>query len=150
MKLANYLIATGLGLGYSPVAPGTAGSLLGILLMYFLFPFPVWVILLTIIVLFFLGVYTGTALEKDHGPDPSNVVIDEIVGMMISLVLVPRIWWMYVVAFLVFRIFDIVKPPPINASQKLAGGWGIMIDDVLAGFYSLIIMHLILNFLVTP
>jgi phosphatidylglycerophosphatase A len=150
MKVFNYLIATGLGLGYSPLAPGTAGSLLGLLLMYLMFPLSVWLIVLTISILFILGVYTGTVLEKDHGPDPSLVVIDEIVGMMISLILVPRIWWIYGSAFLLFRIFDIIKPPPINASQKLKGGWGIMIDDVLAGLYTLIIIHLILNFIVTP
>jgi phosphatidylglycerophosphatase A len=115
--------------------------------MYFLFPFPAWAVFLTIVVLFFLGVYTGTALEKDHGPDPSRVVIDEVVGMMISLALVPRIWWIYGVAFLVFRIFDIIKPPPINASQKLKVGWGIMIDDVLAGLYTLTVMHFILLFI---
>lgn len=148
MKIFNYLIATGIGLGFSPLAPGTMGSLLGLLLMYLLFPLPFWITVLIIIFLFFIGVYTGTALEKDHGTDPSKVVIDEIVGMMTSLILVPRIWWIYATAFVLFRIFDIVKPPPINASQKLKGGWGIMADDVLAGLYSLILIHLIVKFFV--
>jgi phosphatidylglycerophosphatase A len=146
VKLFHYIIATSLGLGYAPLAPGTVGSLLGIAAMYFMFPLPLWMILTIIVFGFFIGVYSSTIVEKEKGEDPSLVVIDEVVGMMISLVLVPRLWWMYGLAFLLFRFFDIVKPPPINASQKLKGGWGIMVDDLFAGIYALILMHLFLVF----
>jgi phosphatidylglycerophosphatase A len=139
----NYVVATTFGAGFSPVAPGTAGSLLAVLLVYFLSPFPVWIFILVLIILFFAGVYTGTQIEKEKGHDPSLVVIDEFVGMGISLLFLDKDWRFYLIAFILFRFFDIVKPPPINLSQKLAGGCGIMIDDVLAGLYALILTHLV-------
>jgi len=139
----NYVVATTFGAGFSPVAPGTAGSLLAVLLVYFLSPFPVWIFILVLIILFFAGVYTGTQIEKEKGHDPSLVVIDEFVGMGISLLFLDKDWRFYLIAFILFRFFDIVKPPPINLSQKLAGGYGIMIDDVLAGLYALILTHLV-------
>jgi phosphatidylglycerophosphatase A len=142
MRFFNYLVATGLGLGYTPVAPGTAGSLLGLVLMYFLSSLSIWLVLLIIIGLFFLGVYTGRALEKRHGTDPQLVVIDEVVGMMVSLLTVPRIWWLYIGGFVMFRVFDILKPPPADTSERLKGGWGIMLDDVVSGVYALIVVRL--------
>ena len=132
-----HLIATALGSGYAPLAPGTAGSLLAVFLIYYIFP-PSWILLISILLLFFLGVYTSGKLEKIHGEDPSLVVVDEVVGMAISLLFLPRNWQLFLLAFLLFRLFDIVKPAPINSSQKLRAGWGIMIDDVLAGIYALI------------
>ena len=142
----NYVVATTFGAGFSPIAPGTAGSLIAVLLVYFLSPFPVWIFILVLIILFFAGVYTGTQIEKEKGHDPSLVVIDEFVGMGISLLFLDKDWRFYLIAFILFRFFDIVKPPPINLSQKLAGGYGIMIDDVLAGLYALILTHLIVYF----
>jgi len=85
-------------------------------------------------------------VEKDLGHDPSIVVIDEVLGMGISLLFLPRNFWLFFIAFLLFRVFDILKPPPINLSQKLPAGWGIMIDDVIAGFYALIGVHIIRYF----
>jgi phosphatidylglycerophosphatase A len=142
-RFLNYVVATAFGAGFSPVAPGTAGSLIAGLLFYFLSPFPVWIFILVLIILFFAGVYTGTQIEKEKGHDPSLVVIDEFVGMGISLLFLDKDWRFYLIAFILFRFFDIVKPPPINLSQKLAGGYGIMIDDVLAGLYALILTHLV-------
>jgi len=132
-----------LGAGFSPVAPGTAGSLIAVLLIYFLPPVNVWIVIAVLVLLFFAGVYTGTQVEKEKGHDPSIVVIDEFVGMGISLLFLEKDWRFFLIAFILFRIFDIVKPPPINQSQKLAGGYGIMMDDVLAGFYALILTHLV-------
>jgi phosphatidylglycerophosphatase A len=145
-RFLNYVVATTFGAGFSPVAPGTAGSLIAVLLVYFLSPFPVWIFILVLIILFFAGVYTGTQIEKEKGHDPSLVVIDEFVGMGISLLFLDKDWRFYLIAFILFRFFDIVKPPPINLSQKLTGGYGIMIDDVLAGLYALILTHLIVYF----
>jgi phosphatidylglycerophosphatase A len=138
-----FLFATGFGVGYSPLAPGTAGSLLTLLIFYFLYPLPLWVIILTLLFLFFLGIYSAGIVEKEKGKDPSIVVIDEMVGMGISLISIPPDRILFPVAFLLFRFFDIMKPPPINSSQKLPGAWGIMMDDVVAGAYTLIITHLV-------
>jgi phosphatidylglycerophosphatase A len=137
-----HLIATAMGSGYAPLAPGTAGSLLAVFLIYYFFP-PTWILVISILLLFFLGVYTSGKLEKIHGEDPSLVVIDEVVGMALSLLFLPRNWLLFLSAFLLFRLFDIVKPAPINASQKLRAGWGIMIDDVLAGISALIAVHIL-------
>jgi phosphatidylglycerophosphatase A len=138
-----YVVATTFGAGFSPIAPGTAGSLIAVLLIYFLSPVPAWILIIALIILFFAGVFTGTQLEKEKGHDPSLVVIDEFVGMGISLLFLDKDWRFFLIAFILFRFFDIVKPPPINLSQKLAGGYGIMIDDVLAGLYALILTHLV-------
>jgi phosphatidylglycerophosphatase A len=141
LRLFTTIVATGFGTGYVPLAPGTAGSLLGALIIYFFIPTSSALLPFLILLFFVVGVYSGTAMEKIHGHDPSLVVIDEIVGMGISLLYVPRIWWLFLIAFVLFRLFDIVKPPPVNAIQKLPGGWGIMLDDVLAGIYALVIVQ---------
>jgi phosphatidylglycerophosphatase A len=146
LRTLNYLVATCLGAGFSPVAPGTAGSLIAVLLFYFLSPIPVWILIPVLLILFFAGVYAGTRIEKEKGKDPSIVVIDEFVGMGISLMFLEKDWRIFLIAFIFFRLFDITKPPPINLSQKLAGGYGIMIDDMLAGIYALILTHLIVHF----
>jgi phosphatidylglycerophosphatase A len=83
-------------------------------------------------------------MEKFYGNDPSCVVIDEVVGMQVILVGASGIGiWGGLVAFFVFRVFDVLKPFPVNRSQKLPGGWGVVIDDLLAGVYSRIVMVLL-------
>jgi phosphatidylglycerophosphatase A len=140
------MIATAFGVGYVPLAPGTAGSILCLMIVYFWSPLPLLGYILVLVLLFFLGVYSGNQLEKDLGHDPSIVVIDEVVGMGISLLLLPQNYMWFFIAFLLFRIFDISKPPPINFSQKLHGGWGIMMDDVIAGLYTLVLVQIIRYF----
>ncbi len=147
VRLIYILFATGFGAGYSPLAPGTAGSLLSMLLIYFFIPTGSLLLLLLILLFFIIGVYSGTVMEKLYGEDPSIVVIDEMVGMGISLLFIPRTWPLFLIAFLLFRMFDIVKPPPVNASQKLKGGWGIMVDDLLAGIYAFLGVHIIYWFM---
>lgn len=139
-------IATGLGLGYLPIAPGTWGTLLAFpiqfLLLYLgLAPLPY---ALTLTGLFFLGVGAAGSAEKilDRA-DPGLVVIDEVVGMLIGLIAVPMTLPAWGLAFFVFRFFDILKPYPIRLiDQRCHGGVGIMLDDVLAGVYTLAVMHL--------
>lgn len=145
MKRFHYIIATGFGLGYSPLAPGTAGSLLALLMAFFIFR-ENYVILISAAIIFFgIGIVSATFVEKDQGSeDPGLIVVDEMVGMWIGLLFVPRLWWTFLLAFLLFRLFDILKPFPINAVQKLNNGWGIIMDDVLAGIYTLVTMHLLL------
>ena len=139
MKIFHYIVATGGGVGFFPLAPGTAGSIISLLLVYVFSPISPYILLLFILLFFFLGVYSSSQVEKDRGHDPSIVVIDEIVGMGIGLLFLPRNLLLFVLAFILFRVFDIFKPPPINVSQKLPLGWGVMMDDVIAGIYTLII-----------
>lgn len=141
LRLFTIIIASGFGTGYAPLAPGTAGSLLSALIIYFFIPTYSVFLPFFILLFFVVGVFSGTAMEKFYGRDPSVVVIDEMVGMGISLLYVPHSWWLFLMAFVLFRLFDIVKPPPVNAIQKLPGGWGIMLDDVLAGIYALVIVQ---------
>lgn len=145
MRKLSYFIATFAGAGYVPVAPGTAGTLVAALLAYFVFQGDFIWLLLSAVFGTAIGVLSANHVESDLGQeDPGIVVIDEAVGMWIGLLGVAlQPWWHYILAFGLFRLFDIAKPFPINHSQKLPGGWGIMIDDVLAGVYTLAVMSLL-------
>jgi phosphatidylglycerophosphatase A len=144
-------MATGLGLGYFPVAPGTAGSALGLALVVAfrqaaLDPLR-WAVALTAFagLLFVLGVWSGGKAEKVFARvDPPQVVIDEVVGQMITFIATPRLTWTGLMAgFILFRAFDIVKPFPARRAERFSGGWGIMLDDLVAGLYSLIVLVLL-------
>jgi phosphatidylglycerophosphatase A len=162
-------IATGFLSGYSPWASGTVGSVVGA--MFFLIPGFVhpFVLASAIIAALFLGVYAsklvaqveGNRLTKSaqrakdrfqpdshHGPDPSIVVIDEIVGMWIAMFAIPLSLTSVVVAFVLFRVFDIVKPYPAKQVEQYQNGWGIMLDDVVAGIYANIATRVIIAILV--
>jgi phosphatidylglycerophosphatase A len=137
-----YALGTGLGSGFSPIAPGTAGSILALLIFYLLpLTIPGW--LIVIAVTYTAGIWISGKIEAEKGQDPGLVVIDEFIGQWITLFTLPRSWAWLLGGFLLFRLFDIWKPFPVFQSQKLPGGWGIMTDDVLAGLYGLILMHLI-------
>ncbi len=138
--------ATGAYSGYLPVAPGTWGSAVGVLLWLGLKLAGVSSVLYWSVVgvLFVIGVISAGAAEKivDRG-DPGLVVIDEIVGQLITLALAPLHWGAALAGFLLFRIADITKPFPANwADQRLHGGLGIMLDDVVAGFYAFLVLEL--------
>ena len=133
-------VATFFYLGKLPFAPGSWGSL-GALLLWLLLPVTFSVHLSVIIILFVLGVYSSSRMAKyldDH--DPSEVVIDEVVGMGISLFMLPHDFLLYLLSFILFRVFDILKPSFIYRIQNLSGGWGIMLDDVLAGLLTFTIV----------
>jgi phosphatidylglycerophosphatase A len=144
MRFLTYMIATGFGAGFSPVAPGTAGSLLAAAVIYLISPLPAQWLIAALFVLFWIGVHAAAALEKELGKDPSQVVVDEIVGMGISLILAPKSGKIFLAAFLLFRLFDVWKPFPIRQAEKIPGGAGIMLDDVIAGVYALLVLHLLL------
>ena len=134
-------VATFFYLGKLPFAPGSWGSL-GALLLWLLLPVTFSVHLSVIIILFVLGVYSSSRMAKyldDH--DPSEVVIDEVVGMGISLFMLPHSPGLYLLAFILFRFFDILKPSFIYHIQNLSGGWGIMLDDVLAGLITFALVN---------
>jgi phosphatidylglycerophosphatase A len=143
-------IACGFGSGLSPVAPGTAGSLLALLPWLLLRELPPAYYVLALVLAFGLGVgvchWAVTALRVK---DPATVVWDEFVGLWIALM--PLLWlargWMWIFAgFILFRIFDIWKPWPVSwADRHVAGGMGVMLDDVIAGFYAAIVLVLLLR-----
>ncbi len=133
--------ATGFFFGYSPIAPGTAGSVVA-LIIYFIPSVERATILFSLILIFFLiGVITATKMEAICGHDPTIVVIDEIVGMWISLLLLPKTVWVVLSTFLLFRIFDIFKPEPALHFQKRNGGFAIMMDDVVCGVYTNLVVR---------
>ena len=149
MRFIVRLIATGFYTGYAPIAPGTVGSLLG-LFLYWAIPGSNSIYSLTAIaVLFFIGVWAASRIEKETKiEDNQIIVIDEIVGMLVTVALFEKHLIWLIVGFFLFRLFDIVKPFPANASEKLPHGWGVMIDDVVAGIYSAFSLRLI-YFLIT-
>ena len=134
-------VATFFYLGKLPFAPGSRGSL-GALLLWLLLPVTFSVHLYALIILFILGVYSSNKMAKYlNNQDPSEVVIDEVVGMGISLFMLPHSFGLYLLAFILFRIFDIFKPLFIYRIQNLSGGWGIMLDDVLAGLFTFALVN---------
>ena len=138
--------ATCLKVGTLPLAPGTWASLVALVVWYSVIDYinPILFILLTLII-FAVGVYTSSIVSSaSSSRDPSRVVIDEWVGQWVALFFVPRSICLGVIAFLLFRIFDIWKPLYIKKLEKYSGGLGIMLDDVGAGTITLIIMHVII------
>ncbi len=136
-------IATGCGSGYLPKAPGTWGSLVGVLLWFFFHRLSPSHYGLIVAVLFIVGTIAAGAAEKiiDH-PDPGLVVIDEVVGQMIALAAAPFHPLFIILGFVFFRFFDILKPFPVGwLDSHIHGGLGIMLDDVAAGFYALLVLQ---------
>jgi phosphatidylglycerophosphatase A len=128
--------ATALGVGYAPFAPGTFGSAVGLVLWWGL-PASIAAQAIAIGVLFIVGAWSGGAAERHYGTtDPSVVVIDEVMGMLITLFLNPVGWTGAFAGFLLFRFFDVVKPYPSNQLERLPGGVGVMADDAMAAVYA--------------
>ncbi len=133
-------MATAGGVGYSPVAPGTLASLLALLILWVV-PFSLRGLVLALLVIVGVGGWSAGRAERLLGRrDPGPVVIDEIAGMFLSALALPRSLGLLLVAFLLFRVFDIAKPFPIRQSEILSGGLGIMLDDLIAGTYTLALL----------
>ncbi|MEW5804495.1 MAG: phosphatidylglycerophosphatase A [bacterium] len=142
MAKVDLLIATGFGLGYSPVVSGTVGSLGGIVLFWFLHMLPWPLYLVTVAALFVLGIWAADRAENlFQEKDSGFIVIDEIAGFLITAFLIPWNWGWMIAAFLLFRVFDILKPFPWRRAEKLPGGLGIMLDDAGAGIYANLLLH---------
>lgn len=137
------MIASVFYIGYLPVAPGTLGSLAGIIVYYFMYKSAIVVTAVTLLVII-LGFLTAGRVEKIfREKDPGEIVIDEFAGMLISLYRLPPTMGYVVAGFLLFRFFDIVKPKPISSFEKLKGSLGIMSDDIVAGVYANIILQVV-------
>jgi len=137
------LICTFFFAGYFPFAPGSLASLITLPIIWFLIPPSFHILLPVSIGLFFVSVWSATEGEEIFGKDGRQIVIDEATGMAISLLFVPKDITGYVIAFFLFRIFDIIKPSPARSAEKLKGGWGVTLDDVVAGIYANVTLHII-------
>jgi phosphatidylglycerophosphatase A len=134
-------IASGLGVGYCPVAPGTAGSALAVLLAWLLresWSVPVGLMLSGTALM--VGIVVCGIVERDWGHDDRRMVIDEVAGQWLTLAAVPLSAGTAAAGFLIFRFLDIIKPPPARAAERLPGGWGVMADDVVAGALGAVIL----------
>ncbi|MAZ87490.1 MAG: phosphatidylglycerophosphatase A [Cellvibrionaceae bacterium] len=143
--LANpvHALAFGFGSGLSPKAPGTVGTLAAVPLYVVMSSLPLLAYSLMLLVTFVVGVYLCDKTSKDLGVhDHPGIVWDEFVGYWITMLAAPAGWLWIFVGFVWFRIFDVLKPWPINwLDKKVEGGFGIMIDDVLAGLMALVCVH---------
>jgi phosphatidylglycerophosphatase A len=129
-------VATSLGVGYVPVASGTFGSAAG-LVLWAVLPSTLVVQATAIVVLFVVGSWSGSVAERHFGrTDPGEVVVDEVMGMLLTLFLTGVGWTGAVAGFFLFRIFDIVKPFPARRLEHLPGGVGVMADDAMAAIYA--------------
>ncbi len=139
-----HFLAFGFGSGLSPVAPGTMGTLAAIPLYFLLSPLSLPLYLLVLVALFLFGVWVCGESERLLGlEDPGGIVWDEIVGFLVAMAAAPSGWGWLVLGFVLFRIFDIFKPFPINYfDTHLHGGLGIMLDDILAGVYAFCFLQL--------
>ena len=146
------LLATFFGAGRLRPGPGTWGSLAAGLLWWLVAshlpaPLHIPVILLLIVAVTAIGIPAATLEARGCGKeDPSHVVIDEVAGQLVTLIACPIAWKPLLAGFILFRAFDIVKPPPIRSLEKLPEGTGIMVDDLGAGIYGFVVLQLLLHF----
>ena len=139
----HHWLAFGLGSGLAPKAPGTWGTVAAMPLYLILSPLSVWAYLAVTAALFALGIWVCGRTARDLGlDDPSTIVWDEWVGLLVTLVLAPAGWGWLLVGFLLFRLFDILKPWPIGLlDRSIHGGLGIMLDDLAAGLMAWLVLH---------
>ena len=148
MKLNFFekLIGSGFYTGYIPVASGTFGSLAAVAI-YLVPGFEkLYIIIPVTLLLLFYGKFVGDKFEIVYEKDPAECTVDEIVGTWISLIALPKTFFIVLTTFLIWRLLDIIKPQPAKRLEKLKGGMGIMVDDVVSGIYTLLIMHILLYF----
>ena len=135
-----HFLALGFGSGLAPKAPGTIGTIVGLPLFYLIANDAIYLQIMIITVLFIIGIYCCDVVGKALGvSDHGSIVWDEIVAMMLVLTITPNQWCWWLIAFALFRLFDIWKPFPIRqCDAKLKGGFGVMFDDLLAAIYAVI------------
>ena len=143
-KFAARMLATGFWSGYFPVTPGTFGSIPPWLIAYFLIQNNQLWLIAAVIVSTIVSVWSAGEAEKELGHDARKIVIDEWAGMFITLLFVPYAFVNYAIAFFVFRALDVVKIYPARQVEQLPAGWGVTMDDVVAGVQSNLVTHLII------
>lgn len=142
----GHLLSLGLGAGLMPRAPGTWGSLLAVPIYLVLYPYGQAVYIIVVAVMFGAGIYlTGRTAKALGVHDHPAIVIDEVAGMMVTWLGAPPSWPVVLIGFVLFRLFDILKPWPIRRiDEGLGGGTGIMVDDLLAGLMAAAVLQLLL------
>lgn len=145
MQKLYQLIATFFGIGYIAKGGGTVASVVCCIAWYFIRPGnePEYIRLMITGLLFATGVWSAGKMEAKWGKDSYRVVIDEVTGMCCTLLFIPLRWQYVVCGLVLFRFFDIIKPLYIRRMEALKGGWGVMMDDMLAGIYSNLILQLV-------
>jgi phosphatidylglycerophosphatase A len=146
------IIATGGFSGYSRLAPGTAGSLVCAVLAWLVLPeiligdppAAVATFIVSLVAFILLAVWAAARAEPAFGPDSGKIVIDEFAGYLVGIALLPKSIFVYGAAFLLFRVIDIVKPFPARRAESIGGGWGIVLDDLVAGVYTNILIRIML------
>jgi phosphatidylglycerophosphatase A len=145
-KTSSQFFLTGFGTGWLPIAPGTWGAALATLMVWPMSALPLTLInlILSVLIVVFLwiGVKGSDAMTEAWGKDPKQTVIDEMIGLWITLLGGPFTWPHLLAGFLLFRVFDIAKPFGIRQLERLDKGWGVMLDDVLAGVYANIVIQI--------
>lgn len=137
-------------MGFTPVAPGTAGSLVAAVLLWAI-PWSTFSLAVTLCGVILAGIWAAGRVERLYGrKDPGVIVIDEVAGMIVAVAAVPRTPLILAAAFLCFRALDIVKPFPARQSQSLAGGLGVVVDDLVAGAYTLVLLAVSLSLIGWP
>jgi phosphatidylglycerophosphatase A len=146
-KLILFL-SSNAGLGYAPVASGTVGTLAGIPIFYLTSAWPWWLSLVSLLALLFLSFWVADAAGQIYGvADDGRIVIDELIGYLVTVAFLPWSWQAAIIGFFWFRLFDIVKPPPAGWFDKnLKHGVGVVLDDFAAGVYAAIALRLTLWF----
>jgi phosphatidylglycerophosphatase A len=137
------VIATALGAGYSPIAPGTCGTIVAVPLVWALACLPIWQFAVVVVVVTGIAIWAAGRADQAWGThDSGRIVIDEVAGYMTTMLLVDRGHWIpLTVGFVVFRALDITKPPPIRwLDENLPGGWGVVLDDSAAGLIGMGLM----------
>lgn len=139
----QHWLATGLGSGLAPVAPGTVGTAAAVPLIFVLAQLPVFWSAVVILLLALLGVYVSEVVSRDLGVDDhGGIVIDEVAGFAITMWALPFDWVWLLAGFCLFRLLDIVKPWPVRLfDQHVSGGLGVMADDIVAGLLACCLLH---------
>lgn len=149
MNTIAKMIATGLGTGYSPFAPGTVGALLAAIITYYVAINTTWselnICLAILFVVFtILGIWSANYLQDEWGHDPGKIVVDEMIGIWISMLFIPFSILNLALAFGLFRLYDIWKPGLVGKAEALDGGLGVMADDIVAGVFANLSLQLII------
>lgn len=142
LDLPARLLATALGAGYSPIVPGTAGSLVGVLTFWALSGLPPLVQVALTLALFLIGIPASSRTAAVVGrKDPGIVVVDEVLGQWVTFLFLPFGSWTAGLGFVLFRVMDVIKPWPARDLESLPGGLGIMADDLMAGVYANLLLR---------
>lgn len=146
-----HLFAFGFGAGLSPFAPGTMGTIVAVPITCWLSQLSLGYYLCCVVMLSLFGIYIcGESSKRLAVHDHPGIVWDEIVGYAITMIAVPRTWLYFLLGFVLFRVFDIIKPWPIReADHRLSGGFGIMLDDMMAGLGACALLHITHHFFPT-